>query len=445
MNRILFWKLAGIIAAGTVCLFYWVDWLADHAESRMSHIDLVHQQTLLNYQHQAIELQKAGKTDQLSAWLHQLQIKEKTWAAIVESELTPRYHSQLLPQFSQSFALGRNVEWKVHLSFNYRPIIDLRLNSPNSHLLVQLPESMMPGSYLRVTHLMLKVAIPLLFLLLISVVLYRHLMQPIRQLDNASKAIMKGNWQVKASAGLDKRNDELSSLAATFDAMASRVGAQLLSQRQFIADFSHELRTPLARIETAIACSQHQLQPEQMLKRISDETQGINRLAEDMLSLAWFESEQPCMRSEALDLVDLLDVLVEDARFEYASHQLIAHLPASAPISATDGRLLGQAIENVLRNALKYSPLQSCVVVSLYQQADEWVVEIADQGPGVKPDDLDKMFEPFVRLDNQSKGFGLGLALVKRQLTAVGARIYARNNQTTGLTMSIGIPASANR
>jgi two-component system sensor histidine kinase PfeS len=179
-------------------------------------------------------------------------------------------------------------------------------------------------------------------------------------------------------------------------------------------------------------------------------------LMEDTLTLSWLDTEKPKLNQETVDVTLLLDTIAEDARFEFPKHQLILLSPDSCPLEDTNHRALGQALENMIRNALKYSQEGSEVRVIVQRNGivDELTISIEDQGPGVGREDLENIFKPFFRSDKSRNrtslagdnsledlgGFGLGLALSKRQITALGGSISAENMQPDGLRMLTRLP-----
>ena len=186
------------------------------------------------------------------------------------------------------------------------------------------------------------------------------------------------------------------------------------------------------------------LNPSKNIERIDRESKQIRKLVEDTLSLAWLENEQPELQQEALELIDLLDVLIEDAKFEFPDRDISCQLPDSALIENSSHRAAGQALENVLRNALRYTPKGKKVSVSVVEKSDLFQVNIIDQGPGVPEQYLETIFKPFFRVDSSraanSDSFGLGLALAKRQLAAIRATIKSKNIEPEGLCMTISFP-----
>ncbi len=470
MNKPLMWRLCWTIAAGTVLLFWAVDVLTKRTEHRMSYIAEEYQLELLQMGKTAESILVNDGEPALARWLQALQEKEQTWAAVVSSQVVPLANGYLSDQFVEGFRLGRSVEWKIHLYFKENPIMDVtfeggEFSERNLHFLIQLPQRMRPGAYLQYTHLLLQIALPLVLLTALALVLYRHVMLPLQQLERATRQFSKGNYDVRVKSFLGNRNDELSALAETFDGMTAKIGSLILTQRQLIADLSHELRTPLARIDMAVDCIEHGIKTEESMQRLKKESITMRQLVEDTLTLAWLENEKPRLNEEAVDLIELLELLVEDAEFEYPDRSIATNfsdacLPDQAVLSSSSHRALAQAFENIIRNALKYTPPGGTVRVQVALVDQHLSVHIQDQGPGVPEAYCEDIFRPFFRVeksrsestadntmlpnhistDAKPGGFGLGLALARRQIEAVGGTIEARNVPEGGLMMSVLLP-----
>jgi len=445
MKRRLFWIFCAVMGLGTVLLFWGISRLAWQTEEAMSFIDSGHQQTLRHYAAQAETLYRSGDEQALGHWMQTLQEQEDTWAAVVRANVEPLGGTYLSERFQEGFGLGRDLSWKIHLYFAENPIMDIPFTDDSVRFLIQLPQRMRPGTYWYHSRMLLQLVLPLILLLLVCVLLYRHLMQPLRRLELATRQFSEGHYDVRARELVGPRNDELGSLAETFDAMAERTGQLILSQRQKLADMSHELRTPLTRIDMAVSLAEQDAStPLPLLQRIRSDCDGMRGLVEDALTLAWLENESPRLRDEALDLTDLLDSILEDARFEYPEHGIQASLPPEAILARSSHRALGQAIENVVRNALAHTPKGGRVVVVLESSPSNYTVMVSDQGPGVADQWLTQIFEPFFRVPGQTPscphGYGLGLALALRQINAVGGSMLALNNPDGGLTVEIQLP-----
>lgn len=446
MTRRLFWKLCAPLVLGTLALVWVVTFLGDETEQQMSFIAEQHQQTLKQWGDTAERLYRAGDEQALAVWLEELQARENTWAAVVRSDAQPLAGSTLSAQFQEGFRLGRNVEWKIHLYFTENPIMDLPFADGHTHFLVTLPQRMRPGTYLPEVKLLLKIALPLAVLMLLASVIYHYLMGPLRQLEMATRAFSEGNLGVRVRAQFGNRSDELTALAETFDRMAERTGDLILTQRRLIADLSHELRTPLTRIDMALSCVEEGIDTQHFLPRIRRECRLMRSLVEDALTLAWLENEQPSLDQDSLDLTDLLDSVIEDARYEYPQHCLDVDLPHQAEISGSSHRALAQAVENVIRNACHYTPAGGHIRIGLRPEGEGYRLTIDDQGPGVATEQMELIFTPFYRTaqarDDRPDGHGLGLALARRQVEAVGGKIHAENLAEGGLRMSLWFPAS---
>lgn len=339
MNRRLFWKLCLVIGLGSVLLFWIIARVAWQTEERMSFIDAEHQRTLRHYGEQAEAMYRAGDHEALARWLTTLQQQEQTWAAVVESEVRPLAGSVLNERFYEGFGLGRDVRWKIHLYFQENPIMDLPFADGRTHFLIILPQRMRPGLNWHYAKLLLQLVVPLVLMLIVCLVLYRHLMQPLGRLEQATRQFSDGRLDVRVRSLLGSRNDELARLAETFDAMAARTGQLIIDQRQRLADMSHELRTPLTRIEMAVSLAEQDGGQRQLLERIRDDCAGMRRLVEDALTLSWLENERPELRDENLDLSELLDSILDDARFSTRTGRFSARCPtARRCMAAAAGR-----------------------------------------------------------------------------------------------------------
>ena len=445
MKRRLFWKLCATITIGTIVLLWVIHHLILQAEQHMSFIDKHYQQQLLGYAKHAELLYEQGKETELENWIKTIQQQENTWVALIKSQLTPLAGSEMDEHFINNFALGRDISWKIHLYFIENPIMDITFADGHTHFLIRLPQRMRPGSYWTYTSLLLQTVLPMLLLAILSIVIYRHVMSPLRQLEKATKQLSEGDYQVRVRDELGKRNDEIAALASTFDSMAERIGTQIETQRHLTSDLSHELRTPLTRVELALSIAEHGDPDNHSLQRIRYECIQMRELVEDTLTLAWLENERPVLRNESLDLTDLIDSIIDNAHFEFPEREIDIQLPETACLHQSSDRALGHAIENVLRNALSHTPIGGTVTVTLEQHVDHYLLRIDDQGAGVPKVHLEDIFKPFFRLHSHPgskdyKGFGVGLALAKRQVEATGGKLWAQLHPGGGLRMIMQLP-----
>ncbi len=445
MKRKLLWKLCLILATGLVAFFYLLHLFTLKTEESMSFIAKQDRAQLQAWGSHAESLYTQGELGKLNEWLNILKAQEDTWISITGFNVNHIAGEPFDKSIVGSYHFGRSVEWKIHLYFEQNPIMEIPFATADASLLIKLPDRMRPGSHWTTTKFILQIIMPMLVLVVLSIILYRHIITPLQKLDKATAEFSRGNFSVRVAKHLGGRTDELAQLAFTFDKMASRIGELINNQRQLISDLSHELRTPLTRLDIAVDnFEQHDSQ--RHLERISRESKHIRKLVEDSLTLAWLENEKPIIQQEPVDLVDLLDVLIDDARFEFPDRKIMLNIPPSAVIENSCHRALGPAIENVVRNALRYTPAYAQVTINLSLESGAYKLQVLDQGPGIPEQFLQKVFEPFFRVDDarisDGDSFGLGLALAKRHLASVRAQISAHNHDSGGLIVVIMIPIS---
>ena len=448
MTKRLLWRLCLIVVIGIVAMFYIINVVSLRTESSMSLISKVDRDELEDWGKHAEQYYIAGDAVGLKKWIEQLEYSEQTSVGVVGYEFD---HIAGAENFKSRYLgnnVGRDPDWEIHLYFEDSPLMEIPFESGDASFAVVLPDRMRPGDYWPITRIGLHIVIPMSLLVLLTFYLYRHIMIPLRQLQAATLEFSKGNLAARIGESLGNRNDELSELAGSFDNMASRISDQIITQRQLISDLSHELRTPLTRLDIAINqaktdSSNHLACPN--LSRIELESSHIRKLVEDTLVLAWLENERPKLEQETLDLVDLIDVIVEDARFEFPDREIVTQLPSSAELKNSSHRSLGPALENIIRNALRFTPVGQSVEVSLTSLSEkQYGITVSDNGPGVPEHLLDVIFQPFYRIDesrqSDTSSFGLGLALARRLLHAVGGTITASNIANDGLRMTITLP-----
>lgn len=454
----LFGKLYLTIAVASVALIWLVMVLSEFTETQFSTIASQHQQQLQAYADQAEVLVLSEDSEALHAWVAGVEKQEGTWLGIVSPNpnwLAGELDYDLIDG-KQNFIIGRHIEWPIHLYHDYNPLLRMELGDSGYSLMIQLPQRMRPGAYWNLLNTMITMGLPILLVAALSYIIYRNIIFPLQQLQQATQRFSNGDYQVRMGRGLTKRQDELAELAISFDKMADRIGNLLTTQRQLIQDISHELRTPITRIKLVLS----KPNTPEVIRRVEQEINAMQSLMEDTLTLSWLDTEKPTLDQETVDVTLLLEAIMEDARFEFPQHRLTLMTPDTCPLEDTNHRALGQALENMIRNALKYSQAGSEVMVIVQRDsvADELSISVEDQGPGVATEDLENIFKPFFRADKSRNkaannanlkddeqvadpgGFGLGLALSKRQITALGGNVVAVNLQPQGLRMLTRLP-----
>jgi two-component system sensor histidine kinase CpxA len=280
--------------------------------------------------------------------------------------------------------------------------------------------------------------------------LARYVVTPIIQLRSAAQDLAAGDLKTRISQQwLLRRGDEFSELATDFNEMASRIENLLGAQRRLIADISHELRSPLTRMNVALGLAYRQINPESepQLQRIGREANRLNDLIRQMLLLSQLENQTSSQPLQEIDLGRLLHDVVADADFEARDNERAARLRRCDP-SRIRGieELLRRALENVIRNAIRYTAIHTDVIVQLISDLrGNVVIQVTDQGPGLPAGEIERIFQPFYRVsesrDRASGGVGLGLAIARRAIEVHGGEIEARNLAQGGFQVEIRLPA----
>ncbi len=284
----------------------------------------------------------------------------------------------------------------------------------------------------------------------LTFLLARRLTAPIEALRAATRRLAAGNLAARVGPPMTRRRDELGDLADDFDTMAERLQALLESQKRLIRDVSHELRSPLARLGVALELARRgeENEREEALDRIGLEADRFNDMIGQLLTLSRLETGAESLAEEKVELDALLRAVVDDARFEARRRGIEIDLESTGACTVTGTpELLRSAVDNVLRNAVRYSPGDGRVRVTLtFGDTSEAHIAVSDQGPGVPEADLPHLFEAFFRTgsarDRGSGGTGLGLAIAAAAIRAHGGRVFAANRSPHGLEVQIELPRS---
>ncbi|HXB22834.1 MAG TPA: ATP-binding protein [Candidatus Solibacter sp.] len=286
---------------------------------------------------------------------------------------------------------------------------------------------------------------------IIAFFLARYLTSPVKKLQLAVQSFAEGNLDSRVTPELGNRKDELAELGREFDQMAERIEALIYSQKRLLADISHELRSPLARLSVALELARKNGTEKSApaLDRIEQEGERLNKLVGQLLALTRLESGAEKITPETVMLEELVQQVIDDANFE--AKPLNKEVKAvQLEACRVDGspELLRSAIENVIRNAVRYTPTGGAVDVSLHWKLDTAELIVNDQGPGVPEADLKHIFEPFYRVsearERTSGGAGLGLSIADRTVRLHGGSIEAANSQD-GLRVIIRLPLAPNQ
>jgi len=270
--------------------------------------------------------------------------------------------------------------------------------------------------------------------------------KPIRKLRSAFEAVANGHLGERLAPVMGSRRDDLADLGRDFDSMAQRLQHLLDGQRRVLHDVSHELRSPLARLQAAIGLARQQPErTEDSMERIEREAVRMDTLVSELLALSRLEAGMAGKLNEDVDMSELLSNVVDDARFEAdASGCRIEFEERSQAIVRGNAELLHRAMENVVRNAVKYSPAGGLISIRMQKNdAQTVLISVSDEGTGVPEKDIQSLFEPFFRCEatKTSDGHGLGLAISHRVVNAHQGSIAANNRKDGGLCITIILPA----
>src|ERR1700693_638579 len=286
---------------------------------------------------------------------------------------------------------------------------------------------------------------------------------PVTRLRKAAQSLAAGDLSARTGAPVRGRHDEMTELMRDFDRMAERIEGLVDSQSRLLKDVSHELRSPLARLSVALGLARQraasELDPEvapeleSSLNRIELEADRLNQLIQRLLTISRLESGTDGIRKTKLSLRELVEQGAHDAEYETPGRGCRVMSAADADdefLVEADPDLLRSAVENVVRNATRYTAEGTTVEVRLERQlsatGEEVVVRVLDSGPAVPDDALRKIFEPFYRLDDarnrQTGGAGLGLSIADRAIRLHGGQLRASNRKEGGLEVEIRIPAA---
>ena len=292
------------------------------------------------------------------------------------------------------------------------------------------------------------VVIALLVSAVVSYLLARAISRPIRRFRESAVAIGAGKLDTRVSDRVGNRRDEIGLLAADFDRMTGELQRAWQRQTELARNVSHELRSPLARMRVALELARRKTGDHAELDRIDSETERLDELIGQILEYSRLDAD-PKEGRVRIDIVELLQSVVEDVRFEFErpdGRTRIGFRPDAAGVVNGYPNALRSGLENVLRNAVQHNRDEGEVNVRLSADASDFRVTVEDEGGGVPDRELGSIFEPFYRArsesgDTQGRGSGLGLAIASRAIALNGGSLTATNGEK-GLCVTIRLPSS---
>ena len=293
--------------------------------------------------------------------------------------------------------------------------------------------------------LLTTLAVSSLFCLLLSA----YLVAPIRQLQTAARRVARGDFDTLVSPQVTRRKDEIGQLGHDFNTMSQQLNDLVGAQKRLLMDVSHELRSPLTRLQIALALARKKTgdtDPEH--DRIELEIGRLDRLIGQVIQWSRLDNRLTGEEMQWIELSALITDLIADTHYEAKAmdkevllvQSVVCHFQGNVSI-------LSSAIENIIRNAIRFAPVHTAVAVSILLRAegDQRYVRIMveDQGPGVPEDFLEVLFNPFYRVDEtrgqKNNGTGLGMAIARRAAEWHHGRIWAENRHP-GLKVTFELP-----
>ncbi len=392
-------------------------------------------------------------SNELLEWIRQRENQDGLDIRLVDSEGKDIFGRRLLPGSNEIISRLGGYRRRVLYREDDRILFGQEMYRPEwgqlSLVIVPRPPASPLIAFLT-RHLWLRLLIAVLISGAISYAVSRYLTRPLKHLQVASRDLASGNLAARIDVP-NRGGDETDALARDFNSMAAQLQDKITAQKRLLSDVSHELRSPLARMRVALALAEKDpARGTEQLTRIERETALLDDLIGQLLSAP----ETLTSMEDTLDLVSLLQEVCDDANFESKADNknvsFSSHLEEA--LQRSHGEQLRRAFENVIRNAARHTTAGTTVRVELAHRDNHFQVTVEDCGPGAPEEELEKIFEPFYRLDEarqrETGGFGLGLSIARRAVEQHGGRIHAENRQSgdgtegqAGLRVTISLPA----
>jgi two-component system sensor histidine kinase CpxA len=304
-------------------------------------------------------------------------------------------------------------------------------------LIVTGPPPLSPWTFAPYFVLVLTVVAFLCWVLAITIA------SPLRRMAGAVERFGSGDLSVRLHF---RRKDEFGELALAFDTMADRIQTLMTAERRLLQDVSHELRSPLARLSFAAELVKTAPDRHAAVARLQKEIGRLTDLVNALIQVTRAEGDPAARRTERIDLNGLVGEIAEDCGIEAAARHCRINLESTSRVEIFgDPELVRRAIENVVRNAVCYSPESTTIDIGVSKSGEYVRVAVRDYGPGVPDSALTKIFNPFYRVDgsrnSETGGAGLGLAIASRALQLHNGAIAA-SNAGPGLLITMDFPVA---
>lgn len=261
----------------------------------------------------------------------------------------------------------------------------------------------------------------------------RSITRALAGMTRATNEIARGNFAVRAEAS---RRDELGQVADSINHMAGQLAGYVSGQKRFMADIAHELCAPLARLRMALGILEERAVPG--LSDVREEAEHLSALVDEMLA---FSRASLGAGSARLQPVGAAEVAARAIHREMPGREDVLEAEGTEIRVLANSDLLLRALGNLLRNALRHGGPDCQIGLILRREADDVLFTVWDNGPGVNPQEIERLFDPFYRVDTSrtrdTGGAGLGLSIVKTCVEACGGEVSCRNREPGGFEVTI--------
>lgn len=451
--RSLYWKIFLSFWLASILIIVTTAWVASEI-ARKSAIPTQERAFMDSYANAAVVIFESGQHAALNKWLEKTSLSKQmdlflltNKGDIVGNQPTP----DLVKQISLKLTQGR-LDSGIFKSGNL--IVSHEILSPTgiAYRLAAVSEKpLSPIVRIPWEGFTIRLLLAIFISGFICYLLSLYLTSPLTSLRRAAQSLAKGKLNTRVGHFTGHHHDEIAELSDDFNSMAEQLETLIHSKERLLQDISHELRSPLARLHVAIELGRKKCTKIAQIEfdRMESECLRLNELISEILEFARLEKSTDTLDKSLVNLPMLLSNLLKDANYEFSETTPRVTLGKMEPIQLMlDERLIHRAIENIIRNALRYSLKSHPVLLSMYTEPHnkKIFIEIADNGPGVPENQLKKIFNPFYRVDTarekKTGGYGLGLAIAQQAIQLHGGEIRAMNRQQGGLLVRIILPKS---
>lgn len=449
LMRKLYWKIFLSFWLATILIILTTAWVTSEIAQKSS--IPAHQQVFMDsYANAAIITYETGDVGALKQWLAQIGESKQMALFLLSSEgdiISNKSPPPVIINISRDLIRSR-LDLGMLRRGNLVVSHEIISTSGRAYRLAALSNKPM-SNFITIpwAGLTIRLTIAIFISGMICYLLSLYLTQPLRFLSLAARSLGKGQLNTRVGTLKGHYRDEIANLSQDFDRMAEQLETLVYSKERLLQDISHELRSPLARLQIAIELGRKKAShlAEQELNRMEVECLRLNGLIEEILQFARLDKSAETVIKEMTSINHLLQEIISDANYESQSSRVVFNSSSDFNLRI-DPRLIYRAIENIVRNALHYSPKDGSIFITTQVNAlqTRLILTIEDQGPGVPEEQLENIFNPFYRVDTSREkktgGYGLGLAIAEKAVLLHHGKVYAANKPEGGLKVSVELP-----